>query len=101
MNSHCTPELRKRFEKILSDNRVVIITKLGYTSCKKIEKLLKDNSIDYFEADMTHPDYKDLYYCVKEKTKSRFVPLIFLNADYIGGYTEGLNYFVQGKLNKI
>lgn len=99
MNSKCSPESRKILENILSDNKIVLISHLGHPLCEKITKLFKHNSIDFLELDILHPDNEYLIYCLDEKTKSRFKPQLFLNSQYIGGYTEGLNHFVLGKFN--
>jgi len=48
-----------------------------------------------------NPEYEDFFYCIYDKSHVRFVPHIFLNSNYICGYTEGLNYLVRGKFNKI
>lgn len=101
MNSHCLAESKEKLDKLLGINKLVVISKLGHSPSNKIKKLLKENSIEFYEADITHPDFEDLFPCIYEKSKVRFAPQIFFNTEYIGGYTEGLNYLVQGKFNKI
>jgi glutaredoxin len=101
MSSYCDMEMREKFDKILNENKLVVVSSTGCPPCKKIKKLFKDNSINFHETDITNPDNEDLFYCIYEKSKSRFVPQIFHNANYIGGYTEGLSHFLEGKFNKI
>ena len=100
MNSYCTPELKEKFDKILRENKIVVVSNLGHPFCEKLNKLFKKNSIDFFEMDMIHPEYDDLIPCIHEKSKSRFKPQIYVKSNYIGGYTEALNYFVLGKFKK-
>ena len=97
MTSNCQPEMREKLDKILNENKLVVVSSLGCPPCRKIKKLFKDNSINFFDTDITNPDYEDLFQCIYEKSKSRYVPQIFMNANYIGGYTEGLNHFTEGK----
>lgn len=101
MSAYCQPEMREKLDKILNENKVVVVSSLGCPPCKKIKKLFKDNSINFFDTDISHPDYEDLFYCIYEKSKSRFVPQIFLESQYIGGYTEGLSHFTQGKFKDL
>jgi len=101
MNSKCDHKIREKFQKILEENKLVIITKLGCPPCLKIKKLFNENSINYFETDINHPDYENYFYCIYEKSRVSFVPQIFLNSNYIGGYTEALNDYVKGKFNDL
>lgn len=101
MSAYCQPELRERLDKILNENKLVVVSSLGCPPCKKIKKLLKDNSVNFYDTDISHPDHEDLFYCIYEKSKSRYVPQIFLNSNYIGGYSEGLNHFSEGKFKDI
>lgn len=97
MNFDCKSEMREKLETILKDNKVVLVSGLDCPPCKKIKKLFQDNSIKFFDADVGHPDNDELFYCIYEKSNSGFIPQIFLNSQYIGGYIEGITYFNQGK----
>lgn len=101
MNPFCSEEMRKKFDQILNQNKLVVISSLGCPPCRKIKELFKSNSINFFEADISNPDNEELFYCIYEKSKSRFVPQIFFEKSFIGGYTEGLNNFTEGKFKNI
>jgi glutaredoxin len=101
MNPYCQPEMREKLENILRENKIVVISSLGCPPCRKIKTLLNKNSIKFFDTDISNPDYEELFYCVYEKSKSRYVPQIFFDTNYIGGYNEGVNYFIEGKFNDL
>jgi glutaredoxin len=101
MNPYCSQEMRSKFENILTQNNLVVVSSLGCPPCKKIKQQFKENKISFHETDISDPDNEELFYCIYEKSKSRYVPQIFHNGSYIGGFTEGLNNLNEGKFDKI
>ena len=101
MDPYCNLEQREKVDKILSENKLVVFTSLGCPPCAQIKKLFNDNSIPFHNTDISHPENESLFYCIYEKSKSRYVPQVFLNKEYIGGYTEGLTHFTEGRFNDV
>lgn len=97
MNPYCSEENRKRFNEILNNNKVVAVCSLGCPPCKKIKAQFNSNNIQFHETNISDPDNEELFYCIYEKSKSRYVPQIFHNGSYLGGFTEAMNHLNQGK----
>ena len=93
MNPYCSEENRKKVDEILNNNNLVVVSSLGCPPCKKIKGAFNSNSIKYHETDISNPDNEELFYCIYEKSKSRYVPQIFLDGKYLGGYAEAMSHF--------
>ncbi len=101
MSANCQPELREKFEKILNENKLVVVSSFGCPPCKQIKNLFNEKSVKFFDTDISNEEHEDLFHCIYEKSKSRYVPQIFYNSSYIGGYNEGSKYLSEGKFKDL
>lgn len=86
------------FYKILSDNKIVVWSAPGCGACVRAKQLLKTNNIQYHEQDLSESD-DVLQTCLMETTKYNFIPQVFVDKKFIGGYNEVRNMVSQGDLN--
>ncbi len=80
------------FNKILNDNNIVVWGTKGCGACVKAKQLLKNKNFAFHEEDLSATD-QDIQECVLNVTNSPYVPQIFVNKKFIGGY-DHLNYLV-------
>jgi glutaredoxin 3 len=66
--------------------------------CIAAKKLCESKGLEYQEIDLTH-DFEGLAK-IKEKTGMQTVPQIFVNEEFIGGYTEFRQLNNSGELDK-
>jgi len=82
----CETEHKERFDNLLTKNKIFLLSMPNCRACEMAKTLLKDNKIGFETVDITLDE--DLFNCVYEKTKSQYVPQIFVNKKYIGSYNE-------------
>ena len=66
--------------------KVKVYTKDPCPFCNMAKTLLKSKNIDYSEIDVSAKDFD--FDGLKEKTKHKTVPQIFINDKFIGGFDE-------------
>ncbi len=86
--STCEGENKERFDKFLEENRIAIMSTIGCPACVDAKNLLKNSKINYAELDLTEKENDGLFNCLYNITKSHYVPQIFINKKYIGGFRE-------------
>ncbi len=69
--------------------KIYTFTTCGY--CIMAKRVLDDNKISYEEEVITRDKVREL----AKKTKSITVPQIFVDDEFIGGYTELIEYGVD------
>ena len=102
--SYCDDESKKIFNEFLQKNKIAVMSTVGCPACVDAKNLLKKHSFDYSELDLTSSENEKLFNCLYDVTRSHYVPQIFINNKYVGGYRE-LNYLnntgILGDLYKL
>lgn len=88
MSAECDTQSKELLDKMLKDNKIVVVSGVGCGACVKAKKILKSANIPYFEHDLTNSSDDGLFACIYDKTKSRYIPQIFINSKFIGGASE-------------
>ncbi len=96
MNINCDRDIRNKLDKVLEDNKIVIMSLKGCPPCKKAKELLTTNKLPYHDISLS--DNQEFMDCLYEKTRSLYAPQIFINKEYIGGYQDLNNLHNSGKL---
>jgi glutaredoxin 3 len=73
--------------KQINAEKVLVYGMQGCLACVKAKDLLFKNSVKYSDMLITEMDDNDQE-CLFAITRSSFVPQIFINSRYIGGYNE-------------
>jgi glutaredoxin 3 len=96
MDAYCDEEIRKQFEEILEQNKIVVVSLPGCPPCKKAKELLKTNDIPFHDINIHEREgYME---CIYNKTRSQYAPQIFVKSNYIGGYQQLHLLHSSGKL---
>ena len=74
---------------------VKVYTKDPCPFCNMAKTLLKSKNIDYSEIDVSAKDFD--FDELKEKTKHKTVPQIFIDDKFIGGFDELKNHLTNVK----
>ena len=94
----CDEIQRAKLNDLLKDNKITVMSTNGCPSCVDAKTLLKNQKMDYYEKDLSQEDLSEsFFHCIFEKTKTHYVPQIFINSKYVGGYRE-LQYLNSTKL---
>ena len=80
------------FHQILNTHNIVVWGTKGCGACVKAKQLLKNKNYAFHEEDLSTTD-QDIQECVMNTTNSPYVPQIFVNKKFIGGF-DHLNYLV-------
>lgn len=86
--SKCDSEARVKLEEYLASNKITVMSTIGCPSCVDAKKLLNKHSFNYLNVDLTDDSNENLFHCLYDITKSHYVPQIFVNNKFIGGYRE-------------
>ena len=74
-------------EQTLRTNiKVLVYSKIGCSYCRLTEELLEKNNIPYEVVELTNN--KDLIIKLVKQTKQTTVPYVFVNDEFIGGYSH-------------
>ncbi|KND04306.1 glutaredoxin [Spizellomyces punctatus DAOM BR117] len=89
----------KLVEDALSENKVVVFSKTYCPYCTKAKRLLDFLNVEYesFELD-ERLDGQAIQNYLKEKTRQRTVPNIFINGQHLGGSDKLHEAHASGKL---
>jgi len=83
------------FKKIIDSNKIVILGTRFCSACVNAKKILNDKKFKFHDVDLSvEEDFQD---CLFRTTKSHYVPQIFVNSKYIGGFQE-LQYLTDSNL---
>lgn len=77
---------------------IKIYTKGGCPFCVKAKNLLNTNGISFSEINLEHQE-RSVIDALIAKTNYRKVPQIFINDEFIGGFTELQEKFDNGELD--
>ena len=95
--------LFKGEEEVVEDkksyNNVLLYTKKGCMYCSMAEELLDKYSIRYTSIDIT--DNSDLQLKLFNQTGQNTVPYIFIQKNFIGGYSNLMEMANKGELSDI
>lgn len=86
------------FFKIISNNKIVVWSAPGCGACVRAKQILKSNGIDYHEQDLSESD-DTLQTCLMSHTRYNFIPQVFVDKKFIGGFTEVRKMVSDGALN--
>lgn len=92
--SNCDENSRKELMDYLSQNKITVMSTVGCPACVDAKNLLNKKEYKYSELDLTKEDNEKYFNCLMDITKSHYVPQVFINKKYIGGYRE-LQYLNQ------
>lgn len=98
VKKYCSEETRKYVEEIISKNKVVYVSILGNIPCRKLKNELEKNSVDYAEIDVSGPEKEELFICIFEKSRNRYVPQVIHHGKFVGNYFDSMDYINKGKL---
>lgn len=79
--------------------KIVIYTKDPCPYCDRAINLLEEKKLDFSEIDLT--DKQDEIQKIKDQTGWRTVPIILINDQIIGGYTDLKALDEEGKLEAL
>lgn len=83
-------------KSIRTDIKVIIYSKDGCQYCILAKKLLHDKGIPYEVVELT--SNRDVFIKLANQTGQNTVPYVFINGEFIGGYSDLLNLNETGKL---
>ena len=79
--------------------KVELYTWANCPYCVRAKNLLRSKKIDYIEHDIDNDDQKREE--LMNKTNQRTVPFIFINDQFIGGFTDLKKLADEGKLEQM
>lgn len=79
--------------------KVTLYTKPSCGYCMRAKSFLDDMKVPYSEVDVSNDRSK--HEELMDQTGSRTVPYIFINEDYIGGFTDMLKMAEEGTFEKM
>lgn len=97
MSSYCDLETQNSIQRILNANKILLLTSIGCPACVDAKKLLDKNNFAFHSIDISKEENEKYFHCIYDITKSHYVPQVFINNKYIGGYRE-LTYLNQSKI---
>ena len=80
-------------------SKVVIYSKVPCPYCDRAKAFLKEKGVTYQLIDLT--DKPEEMQAIKDKTGWRTVPIIMINDQLIGGYTDIKTLDEEGKLDAL
>jgi glutaredoxin len=87
--------------------KILMITKDDCILCEKAKKLLKEYNLEYISynySKLEDEDSKNNYNLknhMKEETKGKYFPFIYIDCQYIGGFLELDNMITDGRLSEL
>ena len=98
MSSNCTERAKIMRDDYLSKNKIFILSGRFCGYCLKAKNLLTKRNIEFEAIDIQNPSDADLndelISCFYEKTNSLYIPQIFVDSKFIGGY-KNLEEFIS------
>ena len=86
------------FENLLSQNQIVVVGADFCPACVKAKNMLKNGNFKHVDYNISgETEGNTMQECIMPKTKTQFIPQIFVNKKFVGGYTE-LRYLVDRQL---
>lgn len=82
----------------MNQNKVIIYTKDPCPYCERAIQFMKNENIEFEEHDLTNTPEKIEE--IKNQTGWRTVPIILINNELIGGYTDLKALHDEGKLKE-
>lgn len=99
--SGCDTDAKKIFDEFIKSHKIIIMSTNGCPACVDAKKLLDVNNFKYSNLDLSDDKNEKLFYCLYDITRSHYVPQVFVNSKYIGGFKE-LSYLNHtGLLNDL
>lgn len=90
MSSNCTDRAKEMRDNLVNENKIFLVSGRFCGYCHKAKNLLKAKGIPFHSIDIQSPENSDLndelIQCFFEKTKSIYIPQVFIEKQYIGGY---------------
>lgn len=86
--SKCDEKSKQLFDQYLKNNKITVMSTIGCPACVDAKKLLESSKLIYGTIDLSDDENEKLFHCLYDITKSHYVPQIFINNKYIGGYRE-------------
>ena len=99
MSSNCTERAKTLRDDYLNNNKIFLLSGRYCGYCHKAKNLLKQKNIEFKEIDIQDPNFDDLndelISCFYEKTKSLYIPQVFVQTQFIGGYRNLEEYVMR------
>ena len=97
MSSNCSERAKTLRDDYLNHNKIFILSGRYCGYCHKAKNLLTERKIDFKDIDIQNPNEvelnDELIKCFHEKTNSFYIPQVFVDSKFIGGY-KNLEEFV-------
>jgi glutaredoxin 3 len=99
MSSSCTDRAKSLRDDYLNNNKIFLLSGRYCGYCHKAKNLLKQRNIEFLDIDIQNPSNEDLndelITCFYEKTKSLYIPQVFIESKFIGGYKNLEDYVMK------
>ena len=90
MSSNCTERAKTLRDDYLKNNKIFLLSGRFCGYCHKAKNLLTQRNIQFEAIDIQNPREEqlndELISCFYEKTKSLYIPQVFVESKFIGGY---------------
>ena len=99
MSNQCTERAKSLRDEYLTNNKIFLLSGRYCGYCHKAKNLLKQKNIDFKDIDIQSPNNEDLndelISCFFEKTQSLYIPQVFIDSKFIGGYKNLEDYVMR------
>ena len=89
-------QFSKSTQSVDNQSKILLYVKKNCIYCQLAKNLLTDIGLDYEAIDLS--DNQDLHLKMINKTGQHTVPYIFIDDEFVGGYTEFKNLVKEQKL---
>ncbi len=93
-----TESICNEWQNMLNDNKIIVVGADFCPACVKAKHLLKKGNYRHTDYNISG-EYENMVMqeCIFPTTRSNFIPQVFVNKKFIGGYSE-LRYLAEAKL---
>jgi glutaredoxin 3 len=86
------------FENMLKEHNIIVVGADFCPACVKAKNMLKKENFKHLDFNISGDNESNVMQeCILPKTKTNYIPQIFVNKKYIGGYSE-LRYLIERDL---
>ncbi|EFC46544.1 predicted protein [Naegleria gruberi] len=91
--------LKNTIQQLVSSNKVTIFSKTYCPYCTNAKKLFAELGVDYKAIELdTMKEGTEYQNTLKEMTNQSTVPSVWVNGEFIGGFSDTSKLHQQGKL---
>jgi glutaredoxin 3 len=86
------------FENLMKDHDIIVVGADFCPACVKAKDMLKKENFNHLDFNIAGEHESNVMQeCILPKTHTNYIPQVFVNKKYIGGYSE-LRYLVEREL---